>query len=260
MTGHVDYRAVDGVATVVLNRPERRNAFTFDMLRECVQLFGRAAGDDAVRVIVITGAGDAFCAGGDVTTMGKAASAVDVKANLWECMQAVPRTLARIDKPVIAMINGDAIGGGMDMALMCDIRLASDTARMSEGYVRLGLVPGDGGAYFLPRLAPFGRALELLLTGDFISASEAERFGIVNRVVPRDQLEPETYALARRIASLPPLGVRMTKRLTYQSAKADLETALDLASSHVAIVQATEDHREAVAAFREKRQGQYIGR
>jgi enoyl-CoA hydratase/carnithine racemase len=140
------------------------------------------------------------------------------------------------------------------------MRIASHTARLSEGYVRLGLVPGDGGAYFLPRLVPFGKALELLLTGDFIGASEAERLGIVNRVVPPERLGEETYALARRIAALPPLAVRMTKRLAYQSAKADLITALDLASSHVAIVQASEDHREAVAAFREKRTGRYVGR
>lgn len=260
MGGNVDYRVEDAIATIVLNRPERRNAFTPEMLRDCAKALEAASVDENVRVIVITGAGDAFCAGGDVGTMGTEVSAVSLKAVYWEVMHSVPKTLVRVDKPVIAMINGDAVGGGMDMALMCDIRIASEKARLSEGYVRLGLVPGNGGAYFLPRLVSIGKALELLLTGNFIEAREAERIGIVNRVVPHERLEEETYGLAKRIASLPPLVVRMTKRLTYQSLKTDMVTALDLASSHGVIAQASEDHREAVAAFREKRQGRYVGR
>jgi enoyl-CoA hydratase/carnithine racemase len=142
---------------------------------------------------------------------------------------------------------------------MCDMRIAAENARFSQAYVRLGLVPGDGGAYFLPRLVGMQKALELLLTGDFIDAREAERIGVVNKTVPLESLRDETFKLARRIASRPPLAVRMTKRLAYQSARTDLRTALEIASSHVAVIQQSKDHKEAVQAFREKRKGIYTG-
>ena len=250
----------DGVATVTMNRPERKNAFNDLMLVECHAALDQASRDRATRVIVLTGAGDAFCTGGDVAGMGEAISPVDRKALLWDKMQAIPRLVERIEQPVIAMVNGDAIGGGMDVALMCDMRIASQKARFSEAYVRIGLVPGDGGSYFLPRLVGMAKALELLLTGDFIDGIEAARLGVVNRAVPPERLRDETYALARKIASRPPLAVRLTKRLTYQSARADLSGALDAASSHVVLVQQSEDHVEAVKAFLEKRPGRYSGR
>jgi enoyl-CoA hydratase/carnithine racemase len=245
------------IATITLNRPERLNAFSHDMLHACADALRRAAADAEIRVIVIGGAGRAFCAGGDIKEMGQPETASARKAILWDSIQAVPKTLASIDKPVIAMINGDAVGGGLDIALMCDIRVAACHARLSEGYVRLGLVPGDGGAFLLPRLAPFGRALELLLTGELFDAVEAERLGIINHAVPAEELETVTYDLARRLASLPPLAVQLTKRLAYESLRLDLTTALDLASSHVLVVNQSEDHKEAVRAFREKRPGIY---
>lgn len=257
--GSVLYDVVDGVATITLNNPERKNAFSADMLTGCQAAFLRAAADDAARVIVLTGAGEAFCAGGDVSNMGREITAVERKTHLWERMQGVPRVMERVDKPIIGMINGDAVGGGMDVAMMCDMRIASEKARFSEGYVRLGLVPGDGGAYYLPRLTGIAKALELLLTGDFVDATEAARIGIVNKTVPHDKLVEEAYGLAKRIASRPPLAVRMTKRLTYQSVRTDLSTALDIASSHVVVVQQSADHKEAVQAFREKRRGNFTG-
>jgi enoyl-CoA hydratase/carnithine racemase len=147
----------------------------------------------------------------------------------------------------------------MDIALMCDIRVASEKARFSQAYVRLGLVPGDGGAFFLARLVGLGRALELLLTGDFIEARKAEQFGLVNHCVPHAELEDKAYGIARKIAALPPLGVQTTKRLTYESLQNEMITALELASSQAAIMSTTDDHKEAVAAFREKRKGTYKG-
>lgn len=250
----------DHIGTIVLNRPKHRNAFTLEMLEECSAILAGFENDQEVRVIVLTGAGESFCSGGDVKKMGDDASIVEKKSDLWNRMQSVPKTLATMEKPVIAMINGDAVGGGMDLALMCDIRIASQEARFSEAYVRLGLVPGDGGAFFLTRLVGLGKSLELLLTGDFIGAEEGVRIGMLNRAVPRDRLEEETYALARRIATNPPLSVQATKRLVYQSAGSEMRMALDLASSQAVIMMNTEDHKEAVQAFREKRKGKYQGR
>ncbi|MGZ4112917.1 MAG: enoyl-CoA hydratase-related protein, partial [Tumebacillaceae bacterium] len=182
------------------------------------------------------------------------------KNSLWKLIQRVPLTLEQVDKPVIAAINGDAIGAGLDMALMCDMRVAGEQARFSEGYVRLGIVPGDGGAYFLPRLVGMAKALELLLTGDMFDAAEAARIGLVNKVVPQEQVLDEAYKLARKIAAQPPIAVQLIKRAAYQSANTDLRTALDLVSSHMAVVTETEDHLEAVKALLEKRQGVYKGK
>jgi len=158
------------------------------------------------------------------------------------------------------MVNGVAVGAGMGMSLMCDMRIASDAARFSTGYVRVGLVPGDGDTYFLPRLIGTARALELLWTADFIEAPEALRLGIVNRVVPADKLQEETYAFARRVADGPQVPVRMIKRLVYQSMRLDLRTHLDLVSSHMAVVRETEDHKEGVQAFKDKRAPKFKGR
>ena len=215
--------------------------------------------DREIRVIVLTGAGKSFCSGGDVKKMGRSTTVAERKSDLWKRMQSVPKMLATVDKPVIAMINGDAVGGGMDLALMCDIRVASEKARFSQAYVRLGLVPGDGGAFFLARLIGLGRALELLLTGDFIDARKAEQLGMVNHCVPHAELEEKAFGIARKIAALPPLGVQTTKRLTYESFQNEMITALELASSQAAIMAMTDDHKEAVAAFRERRQGTYKG-
>jgi enoyl-CoA hydratase/carnithine racemase len=165
-----------------------------------------------------------------------------------------------MDKPVIAMVNGVAVGAGMGMSLMCDLRIASDAARFSTGYVRVGLVPGDGDTYFLPRLIGTARALELLWTADFIEAPQALELGIVNRVVPAAKLAEETYALARRIADGPQIPIRMIKRLVYQSMRLDLRTHLDLVSSHMAVVRDTQDHKEGVQAFKDKRAPKFTGR
>ena len=205
--------------------------------------------------------GKAFCSGGDVARMGDGRpSPLDHKNGLWENIHRVPKALEAMDKPVIAMVNGVAVGAGMGMCVMCDMRVAADTARFSTGYVRVGLVPGDGDTYFLPRLTGTAKALELLWTADFIEAPEALRLGIVNRVVPAAELRDATYALAAQIASGPQVPIRMIKRLVYQSMRLDLRTHLDLVSSHMAVVRETSDHKEGVQAFKDKRKPNFTGR
>ncbi len=218
--------------------------------------------NDAVGAIVVTGAGRAFCSGGDVGGMNSRSSdltGLDHKQWL-EVIHRVPLTLETLDKPVIAALNGVAVGAGLDMALMCDVRYAAAGTRFSEGYVQVGLIPGDGGTYFLPRLVGAARALELLWTGDFISAEEAERIGLVNHVLPLDELLPSVHALAARLAAGPSTAIRMIKRAVYQGQRMDLRSHLDLISSHMAIIRQTADHREGTRAFVEKRAPKFTGR
>ncbi len=255
------YEVKDRVATITLNRPDKLNAFTGPMITAWARALQEAQQDDNVNVVVVTGAGRAFCAGGDVARMGEGEpSPLDHKNELWEHIHRVPLTLEAMDKPVIAMVNGVAVGAGMGMALMCDLRIASDEARFSTGYVKVGLVPGDGDTYFLPRLIGTARALELLWTSDFVDAIHAERLGIVNHVVPAAELREFTYGLAARIAEGPQVPIRMIKRLVYQSLRLDLRTHLDLVSSHMAVVRQTADHAEGVRAFKDKRPPKFRGR
>jgi enoyl-CoA hydratase/carnithine racemase len=254
------YEVADGIGTLTLDRPDKLNAFTRAMIDGWAAALAAAQQDPAVCVLVVTGAGRAFCAGGDVGRMGSGEpTPLDHKNQLWEHIHRIPRALEALDKPVIAMVNGLAVGAGMGMALMCDLRIAADTARFSTGYVKVGLVPGDGDTYFLPRLIGSARALELLWTADFVEAAEAERLGIVNRVVPAARLAEETYALARRLAAGPQVAIRMIKRLVYQSARLDLRTHLDLVSSHMGVIRDTADHREGVQAFKDKRPPRFTG-
>jgi enoyl-CoA hydratase/carnithine racemase len=260
-TDELLYDVKDKIATLTLNRPDKMNAFTGPMIDRWAWALNEAQRDPDVNVVVVTGAGKAFCAGGDVARMAQGEpSALDGKNGLWEGIHRVPKTLEQMDKPVIAMVNGAAVGAGMGMSLMCDVRIASDTARFSTGYVRVGLVPGDGDTYFLPRLVGTAKALELLWTADFIEAPKALELGIVNRVVPADKLAEETHALARQIADGPQIPIRMIKRLVYQSMRLDLRTHLDLVSSHMGLVRQTADHKEGVQAFKDKRPPKFTGR
>ncbi len=257
----LEYEVNNGVGTILLDRPHKKNAFTLEMIDQWAAVLVAARTDAKVRALVLTGAGDGFCSGVDLDAFNQGESSpLDAKRNLTDRIHRVAYALQDLDKPMIAAVNGVAVGAGMDMALMCDIRLAARSARFSEGYVRVGLVPGDGGCYFLPRLVGSARAMELLLTGDFVDATEAERIGIVNHVYDDDRLMEETMALAQRLAGGPPVAVAMIKRALYQSANCDLRTALDLISSHMAVVQSTSDSQEAYRAFVEKRSPIFEGR
>jgi enoyl-CoA hydratase/carnithine racemase len=256
----LEYSVAGGIGTILLNRPEKRNAFTLEMAEEWADLVRGAADDDSVAVLVLTGAGSAFCAGGDLDMLAERHTALSRKRHIFDRVQRVARAMDDLDKPTIAAVNGPATGAGMDMALMCDLRVAARSARFAESYVNVGLVPGDGGCYYLPRLVGPAKALELLLTGDTIDSGEAERLGIVNRVVADDSLMEETYALAARIAAKAPVPVRMIKRAVYQGLRSDLRTSLDLISSHFGVVAVTDDAEEALAAFRERRPPTFTGR
>ncbi len=258
---HVLYDIRDQVAVITLNRPEAGNAFSEEMISLWNRRLKEARKDEGVRVVVVTGRGDTFCSGGDIRDMaeGKLRS-WDMKRFVWEGVHRIALTLEDLDKPVIAAVNGAAMGAGMDMALMCDLRVCSDRARLAESYINLGVVPGDGGAYFLPRLVGCAKALELLLTGEVLTAEQALALGIANRVAPHERLIEETLALARKIASKPPLAVRMTKRAVYQGLTGSLRAHLDAISSQLALLSETEDHLEAARAFLEKRKPVFRGR
>lgn len=253
----LEYTVENGVGTILLNRPEKKNAFTVAMVDDWADALREAHADDGVGALIVTGAGDAFCAGGEFSGLSPDADGepgpYERKAFLTDHVHRVARAMEDIDKPVIAAVNGVAVGAGTDFALMCDMRFMASSTRVNEGYIKVGLVPGDGGAYYLPRLVGIAKALELLLTGDFVDAEEALRIGLVNRVYSDEELMPRTYEFAERLAAGPPTITRMIKRAVYQSARSDLRTSLDLISSHMAVVQSMPESHETFRAFREKR-------
>jgi len=256
------YEVTGHTALLTLNRPEKLNAFDAEMLAAWAERLEESEARDDVRVVVITGAGKGFCSGGDVGNMGtsEANTPHRIKENLRNGPQRVSKLLRRMEKPVIAALNGVATGAGLDLALACDIRFAATGARLGETYSKVGLVPGAGGAYFLPRLVGIAKALEMFWGAELIDAAEALRLGLVNRVYPKDELLPKTLEFAEAIANAPPLSIRLIKRAVYQSATADLDTSLDLISSHMTVVRSSRDHDEAIKALREKRKGKFEGR
>ncbi|MFE5797121.1 enoyl-CoA hydratase/isomerase family protein [Streptomyces sp. NPDC056503] len=252
----LEYTVADGIATITLNRPKLKNAFTFEMIADWAKALRDAAADPAVRVVVLTGSGKGFCSGVDLDTLLDVADEpLEHKSMLHDRIHQVARALEDLDKPVIAAINGDAVGAGLDMALMCDMRFVARSARLSEGYIRLGLVPGDGGCWFLPRLVGQAKALELLLSGDFVDAEEAHRIGMVNRVYDDEKLLEETYAFAAKLAAKPALPVALIKRTVRMSERMDQRASLDLISSHMSVVMSTDESRKAMAAMRESLRG-----
>lgn len=252
-------------ALVTLDRPEARNAYSEGMVESLVAAIDAADQDPEVRVVVITGAGKAFSAGGDLKRMRSKegmfeGGPIGLKRGYETHIQRIPRRFARFDKPIIAAVNGPAIGAGLDLACMADIRYAAEGARFGSTFVTVGLVPGDGGAFLLPRTIGLPRALELMLTGRVIDAPEAERIGLVHRVLPAELLLDETLRLAEQIAQNAPLAVQLTKRAAYRSYEADLETALELAASYQGMAQNTADHFEAVDAVLERREPRFTGK
>lgn len=242
-----------GVRTLHFNRPERRNALNEALVARCAEELQRADRDDSVRALILTGCGPSFCAGGDLDTVGEDRTAEQQKEFVMKHVFQISRTLSELDKPVIAAINGPAVGAGMDIALMCDIRFASSNAVLKEGYIAVGVPPGDGGAWLLPRVVGTSRALDLLWTGRAVKADDALAMGLVDYVFPDGELMVEATHYARRLAEGPQMAIRMIKRMTYQAGTIDLATHIDQVSSHMALVRESTDFKEGLAAFREKR-------
>ncbi|MBI5310497.1 MAG: enoyl-CoA hydratase/isomerase family protein [Actinobacteria bacterium] len=238
------------VATLTLNRPDKLNAFDRELVDAWAVALRELAADRDVHAIVVTGAGKAFCAGGDLETLGEEAGPLGRKQFLRDHVHRVERALRVVEQPVIAMVNGAAMGAGLDMALLCDLRVAADDAKLGEAYVNLGLVPGDGGAWLLPRLVGPARALELLLTGRVLTGAEAAEWGLVNRSVPRDRLAGETYEMASRLAAGPQLAQRLIKRAVYGSEQMTRATHYDHVSSVMAVAQSHPDFLQAVEALK----------
>lgn len=257
----LDKDAKEGIATLTLNRPDRRNALNDVMQDEIGDAIEEVEADNAMRVMVLTGAGRVFCAGGDLAQLqGGDQSGGWVSENTDEIRRAFQRTqrfmlgLQRMEKPVIAMLNGAAVGAGFDLACGCDIRIGTPRARFMVAYIKIGLFPGFGGTWLYPRaLGSLGKAAELLFTGDFLEAEEAHRLGFLNKLVAEEDLESTTMEMARKIAAGPPIAIRLSKLMLYKGLEFDLETAMKMAAAAETITLTSADHGEGTAAFRESR-------
>ena len=253
------------VAVLTLNRPETRNALSGEaMFAAFEQLFERIDADLGIRSAVLTGAGSAFCSGGNVAEMRErtgmfAGAPEQIARNYRDGIQRIPRAFQRLRVPIIAAINGPAIGAGNDLACMCDLRIASSNARFAESFVKVGIVPGDGGCWLLPRVVGPAMAAELAFTGDTIDAGEALRIGLVSRVMEPQVLMAQALRLADRIAANPPQVLRWTKQLLQVARTQSLDDALVQAGQLQGLAHHTADHAEAVAAFFEKRNPMFRG-
>lgn len=252
----------DGIATLVLNRPERLNALNLELAGELEAALKRVADDPSVRAVVLTGAGRAFCAGGDVREFQEVRRKGDPRELQAVVVGGKEIVLAirRMPKPVVAAVNGPAAGAGANLALACDLRLASDQASFMQAFVRVGLHPDFGGTYFLPRLVGPARAAELIYLGDVVDARTAERWGLVNRVVPQERLEQDTRELAARLAAAPPLPLALAKKALFERLEPDLEAMLDYEIAAQARCFVSEDALEGFTAFVEKRAPVFRGR
>jgi len=254
----------DGIATLTMNRPERRNALSREMMEGLLAALPRLAADPAVRVVVLTGAGNAFCAGGDVKAMAErgvqGGQALEDRARDLRGRMEASRWLHRMAKPTVAAIPGACAGAGLSLALACDLRLAAAGAKITTAFANVGFSGDFGGSWFLTRLVGTAKARELYYTAPVLEAAEAGRIGLVNRVVPPEDLIAETRALARRLADGPPIALGYMKRNLNAAESCTLEEALDLEAWAHARTGMTEDHKEAARAFAEKRRPVFHGR
>lgn len=259
MSAFVKFEQVGAVVTLTLDRPEERNALStqaqWDELVACCE---RVQADQSVKVLILTGAGSAFSAGGNVKDMRDkkgiaGGTPYEIAQGYAGGIQRIPLALHGLDVPTIAAVNGPAVGAGCDLACMCDIRIASDRARFAESFVKLGIIPGDGGAWLLQRAIGYQRAAELSFTGDMIDAATALSIGLVAKVVPHDALMDAARELADRIAANPAPALRMAKRLLRQAQTSRLDETLQLSAAMQALAHHTSEHDAAVAAFFDKR-------
>ena len=252
------------VLTLTMSQPATRNALTGNTaVEEFVQACAGITRDPGIRVVVLTGEGPVFSSGGNVKDMQRYEagdlSPEVIREEYRNGIQRLPKALYNLDVPVICAVNGPAVGAGLDLTCMCDIRIASDKATFAESFVKVGIVPGDGGAWLLPRVVGMSKASEMAFTGDALTAQEALACGLVSRVVPHEELMAAAMQLAARIAVNPGGVLRMTKRLLREGERSSLESLLELSAGYQAIAHMTADHREAVRAFVEKRKPQFKG-
>lgn len=254
-----------GILTVTLNLPDKRNPISDNgMIDALLETIRAAEQDIGVRVMILTGAGSAFSAGGDLKQMkeGKGLRAdlpAQTRRNYREGIQRLPLAFHAMELPVIAAINGPAIGAGLDLACMCDIRIAGESAKFAESFVKLGIVPGDGGAWLLPRIVGFSKATELTLTGETFGAEAALAMGLVSQVVPDAALLDAAMGIAQKIAANPPHAVRMTKRLLRQGQETTLSNLIEMSAAMQSLAHATRDNDEAINAFLERRDPVFRG-
>jgi len=263
----LEFKVDDNIAFIHLNRPEQMNAFSKEMIDLWIEALTEIRDNEDVHIGVLTGNGKAFCAGGDVKSMirnegfmGKTKGEQDdfrstpmaVKNSLWKNIQRIPLLMDEIDKPMIAAINGAAIGAGLDMALMCDYRIASDRAKLGETYINAGIVPGDGGGYYLPRIVGKEKALEMFWTGKIYSAEEAKEMGLVREVVAAEELDKAVRQFCSVILEKPQQVIRMIKRIVNEGESMSLRQSLDYVSSQMAISVFHEEHQEAIEKLSEK--------
>jgi enoyl-CoA hydratase/carnithine racemase len=258
MGSFLETRRDGSILTLTMNQPETRNALTGNTaVEEFVQACAAIRQDAAIRVVIVTGAGTVFSSGGNVKDMQRYytqdLTADEIREEYRNGIQRLPKALYNLDVPVIAAINGPAIGAGLDLACMCDIRIASERATFAESFVKVGIVPGDGGAWLLPRAVGMSMACEMAFTGEALSAQEALACRLVSRVVPHEALLEEALKLGARIAANPGGALRMAKRLLREGERASLEALLEISAAYQAIAHLSTDHHEAVRAFVEKR-------
>ncbi len=268
MTDYQDYeyllieRDDAGIAVVTMNRPEKRNAINNDMHTELERVFREIGDDEDIRAVVLTGAGKGFCSGGDASSMDDGSFERRTKGPTtpFRAVRTLLYNMLEVEQPIVAAVNGDAAGLGANLALFCDIVVASETARLGDTHVRMGLVAGDGGVVIWPMLIGWARAKEYLLTGDWITGKEAAEIGLVNRAVPAEQVLPAAMEWAARFAAGPPLAIRWTKYAMNKILRQQINTALDVSTFLEATTMHSEDLQEAANAFLEKREPQFRGR
>lgn len=267
MGSFVTIRGQAPVVELVFDRAERRNAITSP--EDCQQFAGALSeldADTSVRCIILTGAGSAFSAGGDIKAMkerrgiGPQDQALDTRLNYKRGVHRVIHALWHCETPIIAAINGPAVGLGLDIACLCDQRIAADSARFGSTFVKLGIIPGDGGAWILPRIIGLANASELILSGDLIDAQRALEIGLIKSAVPAEQLLEQAHELAQRIAANPPRATALAKRLLREGQTGSLNGVLEMSAAFQALLHETEDHAEAVDAMLEKRSAEFKGR
>lgn len=266
MTSPLLYEFQDHTVTLTLNRPETRNPISEpEMIEAFEEAIERINQDTEVRAVILTGAGSAFSSGGNVKHMRDrtgmfGGTPAQIRQGYRHGIQRIPKAMATLEVPAIAAVNGPAIGAGCDLTCMCDMRIASERAVFAESFVKVGIIPGDGGAWLLPRAVGMARASEMAFTGDAIDAQTALQWGLVSQVVAPEALMDAARQLASRIVCNPPDVLRMTKRLLREGQQQGLDALLELSASMQALAHHTRDHEEAVAALLEKRQGKFVGK